>query len=87
MQRSLEDTADGDASEVVRVVEIRYENLQRRFGIAGSRRNGRHDGLEQRLQVFTRFIQIKSRGTCLGYGIQHGKIELRFLCVEIDEKS
>ena len=47
MQRALKDAADGDAAKVIGVVEIRHQNLQRAFRIAGGCGNGGDDGLER----------------------------------------
>ena len=46
VQCALEDAADGDAAEVLRVVKIGHQNLQRGIGVAGRGRNGVHDGLK-----------------------------------------
>ena len=62
MQRALKDAADGDAAEVIGVVEIGDQNLQRAFGIAGGFGNRIHDGLEQRLQIRARLGRIGRRG-------------------------
>ena len=86
VQRALKDAADGDAAEVIRVVEIGDQNLQRAFGVAGGGGNGVDDGLEERLQVGAGRGQIGRRGACLGHRVEHGKIELRLFGIEIDEK-
>ena len=51
MQRALEDAADGEAAEVVGVVEVGDQDLQRAVGVAGGRGNGVDDGFEERLQI------------------------------------
>ena len=58
MQRALEDASDGDAAEVLRVVEIGDQNLQRGLWIAFGGRNGVDDGLEERLQIGARDVAI-----------------------------
>ena len=51
MQRAVEDARDGETAEIVAVVEIGDENLQRAVGIAGRSRNVLHDRFEQRTQI------------------------------------
>ena len=86
VQRSLKDAADGDAAKVVGVIEIGNENLQRCLDIARGRWNRRHNGLEQRLQVRARLGHVERRRACLGHCVEHRKIQLRFLRIEVDEK-
>ena len=86
VQRALKDAANGDAAEVIGVIEIGDQNLQRAFGVARGRGNGVDDGLEQRLQIDAGLGQIGRGGACLGHRVEHRKIELRFFRVEIDEK-
>ncbi len=86
MQRALKDAADGDAAEVIRVIEIGDKNLQRAVGIARGFRNGFDDGAEQRLQIYAGLREIGGRCAVLGDGVENGKIQLRFFRVEIDEE-
>ena len=86
MQRALEDAADGDAAEVVGVVEVGDQNLQRAFGVAGGRGDGADDGLKQRLQIRAGVGQIGGRRAGLGHRVEHREIQLRLVGVEIDEE-
>src|SRR5882762_1061608 len=45
---AVEHAADGDAAEKIAVIEIHYLDLQDAIGIAGRRRDGFDDGLEER---------------------------------------
>ena len=46
-QRAVEDACDGQAAEIVAVIEIRHQHLQRSVRIALRMRNGVDDGFEQ----------------------------------------
>ena len=50
-ERALEDARNGDAPEKVAVVEIGHLHLQHGLRIAGGRRHGADDGLEQRRKI------------------------------------
>ena len=54
LQRAVEDAGDGEAAEVVGVVEVGDQDLQHAVGIALGRRNGRDDRFEERLQIGAR---------------------------------
>ena len=84
--RAVEDARDGEAAEVVAVIEIGDQNLQRAGGVAFGRGNGLHDGFEQRLKFSPRLCHGRSSRCQLGVGVEHGKIELIFVGVEIDEE-
>ena len=49
LQRAVEDAADGQAAQVIAVVEVGHQQLQHGVGIALRRRDVLHDGFEQRL--------------------------------------
>ena len=59
-QRAVEDAADGQASQVIAVIEIRHQQLQDAVGIAGGRRDLLEDGFEQRAEVGAVVIQFVS---------------------------
>ena len=86
MERALKDAADGDAAEVIGIVEIRDQNLQRALGIARRFRDRIHDRLEQRLQIHSRLSRIHRSGAIFGDGVQDRKVQLRFVCVEVDKQ-
>jgi hypothetical protein len=86
LDAAVEDAADGDPPQVVARVEVGVEQLQRRFGIAPGRRHMLDDGVEQRPQVGAVAVHLGRRGPDLGVGIEHGKFELVFAGVEIDEQ-
>ncbi len=85
-QRAVEDARDGQPSEVVAVVEVRHQHLQRPVGVARRMRNRLDDRFEQRLQILARLVDIGGRRAQLRVGVQHRKIELVFAGIEIDEQ-
>ncbi len=85
-QRAVEDARDGQPPEVIAVIEIRHQDLQRAIGVAGGRRDGLHDGIEQRLQILTGGVRVRRRRAQPGIGIQNRKIEQFLGRVEIDEQ-
>ena len=83
---AVEDTCDGEASQIVAVIEIRHKNLQRTGRIALWFGNGLDDRLEQRLQVFSGDFDVRGSGARLSVGVEDREIDLLFLGVEVDEK-
>ncbi len=81
----VEHTRDGKTSEVVAVVEIGDQDLQRTRSLSRRRRDGIHDGFKQRLQIFRPPALLRGSGPGFGIGIQNGKIELVLFGVEINE--
>ena len=55
-------------------------------GVAGGRRNGGDDGLEERLQIHAGSGRIEGRRARLGHRVKHGKIQLRLVRIEVDEE-
>ena len=82
----VEDAADGDAAQVVARVEVGDQQLQRRRHVAARRRHMRDDGVEQRPQVLARHGQVRARRPGAGAGVEHGKLDLLFGGVQIDEQ-
>ena len=85
-QGAVEDARNRQATEIVAVIQIGHQHLQRAIGIALGLRDGVHDGVEQRPQILARLAQIGRRRPQLGIGVEHGKIELILAGVEIDEQ-
>ena len=86
MQRALEDAGDGDAAEVLGVVEVGDEDLERCFRVADSGRNGLDDRLEERLKIGAGNGHVRRGCAVLGDAVEDGKIELVFFGIEIDEE-
>ena len=51
LERAVEDARDGEAAEVVGVVEVGDEDLEGAVGVAGGGGDGLDDELEERLEV------------------------------------
>ncbi len=56
---AVEHARDGEAAQVVAVVEIGHQNLQRSRRIAFRFGDGFDDGFEQRLQVFSAALDVR----------------------------
>ena len=85
--RAVEDAGDGEAAEIVAVVEVGDQHLQRR-------RRDRPSAAGMVLTIASnsgrRLSPASSRSRCrdagLGVGVEHRKIELLFVGVEVDEQ-
>ena len=86
MQRALEDAADRDTPEVIRVVQVRHQDLQRRLAVARRRRNRLQNRLEQRLKVRARRRQVTRRRAQFRDGVQHRELQLVLVRVQVDEQ-
>src|SRR5208282_2856172 len=83
---SIKNASDGEAAEIVAVVEIRDQDLKRAVGVSLRSRDGVNDGFKQQTQVLARRSLMNGGGACLGIGIEDGEVELLFLGVEIDKE-
>ena len=75
-QGSVKHARDGQAAQVVGVVEVGDQDLQRAVRVSAGRRNGGDDGFKERLQVLSGRVQGGAGGAQLGVGVEHGEIEL-----------
>ena len=83
---AVEDARDGEAAEVVGVVEIGDEDLDGAFGIALGDGDGLDDLLEEGLKIGAGNGGIGGRGAQLAVGVEHGKVEHGLVGVEVDEE-
>src|ERR1019366_1126154 len=83
---SIKNAGDGEAAEIVAVVEIRDQDLQRAVGVSLRRGNGVDDRLKQQTQVLARRSLMNGGCARLGIGVENGKVELFFFGVEIDKE-
>src|SRR6185312_14511871 len=81
-----ENTRDCQASEIVTVIQVGDENLSRIGRFTRGRRDGPENGVKQGAEVFAWHIDIRSRDSGLGVGIEHRKIKLVFACIQINKK-
>ena len=72
--------------EVVAGVEVRHQHLQRRVDIAARRRHVRHDGVEQRAQIFAGHIEVGAGRAGAPAREEHRELDLLFGGVEVDEQ-
>src|SRR5262249_23246301 len=77
---------NGEAAEIVAVIEIGDQQLEDGVGIALRRRDVFDDGVEEGLQVLGIIFGRHLGDAVAGYGVDDGKFELVFGGVEIDEE-
>ena len=85
-QGAVKDAADGEAAEVVGVVEVGDEDLEGAVGGAGSGGDGLEDELEERLQVGAGDVDVHGGGAELAVGVDDGELEDGLVGVEVDEE-
>src|SRR5258705_8323020 len=83
---AVENAADSDAAEKIAVIEIHHLDLQDAFRIAGRRRDGFDDRLEERQEIFRVIADFAMSHAVARVGVNDGKIELVFGSVEVDEE-
>ena len=83
---AVEDAGDGEAAEVVGVVEVGDEDLERALGIALRHWDGLDDLLEERLQIGAGDVEVLGGGAELAVGVEHGEVEHVLVGVEVDEE-
>src|SRR5579862_8611977 len=83
---SIEHTRNCETAQIVAVIEVRYQDLQRPGHFAFGLGNGFDDSLEQRLQVYAASFYISRGGSSLCVGVQNRKVELLFFGIEVDEQ-
>ena len=86
LESSLKNARDGEAPQKIAVVEIGDLNLQHGLGIARRRRNRSDDLLEERLEIRRVVADLQVRDSGFRVGVDHGKIELIFGGVEVNEE-
>ena len=86
VQGSVEHARNRQAAEIVGVVEIGDQDLQRAVRVAAGRRDGGDDGFKQRLQVFAGRVRSRCWPCPAWRWCRAREIELVFVRVEIDEE-
>src|ERR1700761_8915516 len=86
MKRSIEYATDGEAAEIIAVVEIRNQELQSCRWITFRGRNVLQDGLEEGLEVGSVSVGLELRDAGFGVRVDNREIKLVFGRVEIDEQ-
>ncbi len=86
LHRALEHAADGQAPEVVRVVEVRDQHLEDFFGIASRFRHGLDDGVEEGNEVLHLLVRGHAGKARPRVGVNHRELELGLGRVEVDEE-
>ncbi len=86
LERAVEDACDGEATEIVRVVEVGDENLQVAIGGAGRGGNRLEDELEEGLEVGAGDGEVHGGSAGFAVGVDDGELENIFVGVEVDEE-
>ena len=86
LERAVEDARDGEAAEVVGVVEVGDEDLEVAVGGAGRGGDGLEDELEERLEVGAGDGEVHGGGAGLAVGVDDGELEDGLVGVEVDEE-
>ena len=86
LERAVEHAPDGQTTEIIRVVQIRHQNLQVAISRARGRRDRLKDQLKQRLEVRARNREVHRRRTSLAVGIDHREVQNRVIRIQIDEQ-
>ncbi len=87
VHRAVENTSNGQPPQVIAVIEIGHQDLQRARRIACRVRESSERWFRTAAADFRRRPLISSRrGPSLGIGVQNREIQLLFFGVEIDEE-
>ena len=86
LHRPFEDAADGEASEIVGVVEVRDEHLQNLVRIAAGLGHGLDDGFEEGFEALHFLVGGEAREAGSRVCVDHGEVELGLVCVQVDEE-
>ena len=78
--------ADCDTADIFVVVNGRDEQLQGPFAVALGSGNIVNNGVEQRLQVNTRFMRAVRRGTLTAGAEYSGRVELLFGGIKVEQQ-
>ena len=86
VNRTVDYTADGKTAQVVGIVQIRNQHLERHVGIVGRSRQFVDDGFKKRGQILALVIRIVHRHAVSAHCVQHRKIQLFIVGAEVDEE-
>src|SRR6202011_3054414 len=86
MQCRVEHTRDGDAPEKFRIVQVGHLKLQHTGWIASWGGNFIYDRFEKRKKIFGTVTGFGVSNAQTGVGVDHGKVELVFGGVQVDEQ-
>src|SRR5207253_10451793 len=84
---AADDPAKCDPAEIVAIVEIRNEHLEKRLGGNLRRRHRFNYGLKQRRRVCARVRQVAPGKTFFGARVNHRKIKLLIRALHLEERA
>jgi hypothetical protein len=83
---AVEQAADGEAADIVVVVQGDDLELQRHLRVVDRRRHGTDDLFEQRLERLVGCVELAPAGPLPGVGVEDREVELVLGRVEVDEE-
>ncbi len=83
---AADDAPEGDAAEVIAVVEVGDEHLKIGLGRDRRRRDVFHDRFEERRHVFAVLVDLAHGEAVLGAGVNDREIELLVVRLQLDEE-
>ncbi len=83
---TIEDATNGEAPDIIVVVQRGDQKLQRLLWIVGWRGHGLENGLKEGSEVGFFTVGFRAAATRFGIAIIHGEIKLRFRGIKIDKQ-
>ena len=83
---TVKDPADGDAADIIIVIEHRHQHLERPLDIADGRQHSTQHGIEERRHIGIGLIQFEARVTVPARRIDDRKVELLIAGAEFAEE-
>ena len=87
-QRALDDPADGEATEVIRCIEVGHQRLKRRRRVAGWGRDGLDDRIEEgaEIGVLGGHPNAGDAATLAGDRRDDGELDVMVIGIEVEEQ-
>ena len=86
VNRTVDNAADGKAAQVVGIVQIRNQHLERHVRIVGRSRQLVDYGFKKRGQILALVIRMVHRHAVAAHCVQHREIQLLVVGAEVDEE-
>src|SRR5215831_8120026 len=83
---TADDAPERNSSQVIAVIQIRYEHLKERFPRNSWRRHVFRNRLKERRHVAVVFVEFAHGKTVLRARINNRKVELLVICLQFDEE-
>ena len=86
MHAAMHDAAHSQAPQIVRIVQIRNQHLERFVGIESRAGNFIKDGLEKWPEILALAARLLHGHAIAANGVKHGELKLILVCAKIDKK-